>query len=41
MVPIWSSATVAGLAMEQWPGFNVKLGQDAYEQTKTAGATVI
>src|SRR5262245_11566822 len=22
MVPIWSSATVAGLPMEQWPGFN-------------------
>ena len=25
MVPIWSSATVAGLPLEQWPGFNAEL----------------
>ena len=41
MVPIWSSATVSGLPLEQWPGFSAKLGQDTFEQTKTAGATVI
>src|SRR4051794_27169233 len=41
MVPIWSSATVAGLPLEQWPGFTPKLGNDAFEETKKAGATVI
>lgn len=41
MVPIWSSATVGGLPIEQWPGFNTKLGQDMFDATKTAGATVI
>src|SRR5438309_8460306 len=25
MVPIWSSATIAGLAMDQWPGFTPQL----------------
>jgi len=41
MTPIWSSATVAGLPLEQWPGFTPKLGQDIFEATKTAGSTVI
>jgi L-lactate dehydrogenase len=41
MVPIWSSATVAGLPLEQWPGYTPALGQQAFEETKTAGATVI
>ena len=41
MVPIWSSATVAGLPLEQWPGFNPTLAKEAFEETKTAGATVI
>lgn len=41
MVPIWSSATVAGLPMDQWPGFTPALGQQAFEETKTAGATLI
>ena len=41
MVPIWSSATVAGLAMEQMPGFSPTLQKEAFEETKTAGATVI
>src|SRR6266705_2537469 len=41
MVPIWSSATVAGLPIEQWPGFTPALGQEAFEETKTAGAQVI
>src|SRR5437762_3263087 len=27
MVPIWSSATVAGLALEQWPGFDANKGK--------------
>jgi L-lactate dehydrogenase len=41
MVPVWSSATIAGLPLEQWPGFTPTLGRDAFEETKTAGATLI
>jgi L-lactate dehydrogenase len=41
MVPIWSSATVAGLPLEQWPGFNPNLQREVFEETKTAGATII
>ena len=41
MVPIWSSATVAGLPLEQWPGFTPNLQKEILEETKTAGARVI
>jgi L-lactate dehydrogenase len=41
MVPIWSSATVAGLPLEQWPGFNATVQKEVLEETKTAGAQVI
>lgn len=41
MVPIWSSATIGGLPLEQWPGWSAKLGQEVFDATKTAGATVI
>jgi L-lactate dehydrogenase len=41
MVPVWSSATVNGLPLEQWPGFSQAIGQQAFEETKTAGATII
>ncbi|HKI32708.1 MAG TPA: lactate/malate dehydrogenase family protein [Gemmataceae bacterium] len=41
MVPIWSSATIAGLPLEQWPGFSPALAKDVFEETKTAGATLI
>src|SRR4051812_35528837 len=41
MVPVWSSATVAGLPLEQWPGFNPALAKEVFEETKTAGATLI
>src|SRR5437588_1036099 len=34
MVPIWSSATVAGLPMEQWPGFTPTLQKEVFEETK-------
>src|SRR5271155_2908733 len=40
MVPVWSSATVAGLPLQQWPGFNAKLAADVFDETKKAGATV-
>src|SRR5438132_8672891 len=41
MVPIWSSATVAGLPLEQWPGFSPVVHQEVFEETKTAGAQLI
>jgi L-lactate dehydrogenase len=41
MVPVWSSATVNGLPLEQWPGYSQATGQQAFEETKTAGATII
>ena len=41
MVPIWSSATVAGLPLEQWPTFTPAVQRETFEDTKTAGAQVI
>ena len=41
MVPIWSSATIAGLPLEQWPGFSAAVQKECFEDTKTAGAKVI
>ncbi len=41
MVPIWSSATIGGLPLEQWPGFTPNLQKEVFEDTKTAGAQVI
>src|ERR1051326_86508 len=41
MVPVWSSATVAGLPLEQWPGFNETVRREVFEETKTAGAQLI
>lgn len=41
MVPIWSSATIAGLPLEQWPGFSPVVQREVFEETKTAGAQLI
>jgi L-lactate dehydrogenase len=41
MVPVWSGATVAGLPLEQWPGFTPAVQREVFEETKTAGATLI
>jgi len=41
MVPLWSSATVAGLPLAQWPGFTPVVQKEVFEDTKTAGAQVI
>ncbi|MBV9125234.1 MAG: lactate/malate dehydrogenase family protein [Planctomycetes bacterium] len=41
MVPIWSSATVAGLPLEQWPGFSPAVQSEVFEETKTAGAKLL
>src|SRR6266550_1585974 len=35
MVPIWSSATIAGLPMEQWPGFTPQLQKEVFEETRS------
>jgi L-lactate dehydrogenase len=41
MVPIWSSASVAGLPLAQWPGFNEAVQKEVFEETKMAGAELI
>jgi L-lactate dehydrogenase len=41
MAPIWSSATIAGLPLPQWPGFNATVQREVFEETKTAGASLI
>jgi L-lactate dehydrogenase len=41
MVPLWSSATIAGLPLEQWPGFSAQVQKEVFDETRTAGATVI
>jgi L-lactate dehydrogenase len=41
MVPIWSSATIAGLPIDQWPGFDANAQKESFEETKGAGAKVI
>src|SRR5688572_3490907 len=34
MVPIWSSATIAGLPLEKWPGWNAALAAELFTRTK-------
>ena len=41
MVPIWSAATIAGLPLEQYPGWNPRLAGDLFQRTKGSGAEVI
>jgi L-lactate dehydrogenase len=41
MVPIWSSATVAGLPLEKFPGWNANLATELFTRTKGSGAEVI
>ncbi len=41
MVPIWSSATVAGLPLEKFPGWNANLAGELFTRTKGSGAEVI
>jgi L-lactate dehydrogenase len=41
MVPIWSSASVAGLPLEKFPGFTTKLGADVFQRARTSGAEMI
>jgi L-lactate dehydrogenase len=41
MVPVWSSATVAGLPMAGLPGMNPSLQKKLFDRTKGSGAEVI
>lgn len=41
MVPIWSSATVNGMAISSLPGFSKADAHAVFEKTKTSGAEVI
>lgn len=41
MVPIWSSATVAGLPLDKYPGWNAHLASELFTRTKSSGAEVI
>jgi L-lactate dehydrogenase len=41
MVPIWSSASVGGLPLEKFPGWNPNLANELFTRTKGSGAEVI
>lgn len=41
MVPIWSNATVAGLPLDKFPGWNANVGSELFTRTKGSGAEVI
>lgn len=41
MVPIWSSATIAGLPLDKYPGWNATLAGELFTRTKGSGAEVI
>ena len=41
MVPIWSSATIAGLPMDKYPGWTTNQANELFQRTKGSGAEVI
>lgn len=41
MVPVWSSATIAGMPLGNYPGWNANLGGELFKRTKGSGAEVI
>jgi L-lactate dehydrogenase len=41
MVPIWSSATIAGLPLDKFPGWSAHLANELFTRTKGSGAEVI
>lgn len=41
MVPVWSSAAIAGLPLEKYPGWNLRLADEIFTRTKGSGAEVI
>ena len=41
MVPIWSSATIAGLPLDKFPGWNTGMQNQLFTRTRGSGAEVI
>jgi L-lactate dehydrogenase len=41
MVPIWSSATIAGLPLEKYPGWTARHAEELFTRTKGSGSEVI
>lgn len=41
MVPIWSSATIGGLPLDKFPGWQPRLADELFTRTKGSGAEVI
>ena len=41
MVPVWSSATVAGLPIGKYPGWNMNKAREMFRRTRGSGAEVI
>ncbi|MFM7107838.1 MAG: lactate/malate dehydrogenase family protein [Planctomycetaceae bacterium] len=41
MVPVWSSASVAGLPLEKYPAFTHRIGEEVFQRAKTSGAEMI
>jgi L-lactate dehydrogenase len=41
MVPVWSSATIAGLPLDRYPGWNPSLVSQLFTRTRGSGAEVI
>lgn len=41
MVPIWSSAAIAGLPLDRYPGWNPSLASQLFTRTRGSGAEVI
>jgi L-lactate dehydrogenase len=41
MVPIWSSATINGLPLTQWPAMNPAKQNQLFQRTKTSGAEML
>jgi L-lactate dehydrogenase len=41
MVPVWSSATIGGLPLEKFPGWNLTLANQIFTRTKNSGAEVL
>lgn len=41
MLPVWSSATIASLPIDKFPGWNASLANELFTRTKGSGAEVI
>ncbi len=41
MVPVWSSATIAGMPLEKWPGVTPTVQNEVFAKTRGSGAEVI